>query len=62
MNVNEEDMDCKIRTMYVELLVGGGEGEWRTLRWGYMVDGLQILIWSRTKKPFSIALSGAGKG
>jgi hypothetical protein len=27
---------------------GRGEGEWRTLRWGYMVDGLHIPIWNRT--------------
>jgi hypothetical protein len=27
-----------------------------------MVDGLQILIWNRTKKLLAIALSGAGEG
>jgi hypothetical protein len=29
---------------------------------GYMVDGLQILIWNRTKKPLAIALSGVERG
>jgi hypothetical protein len=27
-----------------------------------MVDGLQIPIWNRTKKPLAIALSGVGRG
>jgi hypothetical protein len=27
-----------------------------------MVDGLHIPIWSRTKKPLAIALSGVGRG
>jgi hypothetical protein len=27
-----------------------------------MVDWLHILIWNRTKKPLTIALSGAGSG
>jgi hypothetical protein len=39
-----------------------GEGEWRRLWWGYIVGRLHILIWNRTKKPLSIALSRAGKG
>jgi hypothetical protein len=26
-----------------------------------MIDGLHIPIWNRTKTPFSIALSGAGR-
>jgi hypothetical protein len=40
---------------------GTGKGEWRRLRWGYMVDGLHILTWTRTKKPLAIALSGSGR-
>jgi hypothetical protein len=40
----------------------GEESERRKLRWWYMVDRLQILIWNRTKKPLEIALSGVGKG
>jgi hypothetical protein len=27
-----------------------------------MVDGLHILMWNRTKKPFAITLSRVGKG
>jgi hypothetical protein len=37
-------------------------GEWRRLMWGYMVDGLHILIWNRTMKPLAITLSGVGRG
>jgi hypothetical protein len=38
------------------------EGEGRRLRWQYMVAGLHIPRWNRTKKPLAIALSGAGRG
>jgi hypothetical protein len=41
-----------------EVLVRG-EGEWKRLKWAYMVDGLHIPVWNRTKKPLAIALSGA---
>jgi hypothetical protein len=40
---------------------GKGKGEERRLRWQYMVDGLHIPIWNRTKKPLAIALSGVGR-
>jgi hypothetical protein len=40
---------------------GRGKGEWRRLRWGYMIDGLHIFTWNRTKKLFAIASSGAGR-
>jgi hypothetical protein len=40
----------------------GVEGEWRKLKWGYIVDGLHIPIWNRIKKPLPIALSAAGRG
>jgi hypothetical protein len=39
----------------------GKEGEGRRLQRWYMVDGLHIPIWNRTKKPLAIALSGAGR-
>jgi hypothetical protein len=42
--------------------IGRGEGEWRRLRWEGMIGGLHVLIWNRTKKPLSIALSGVGRG
>jgi hypothetical protein len=38
------------------------ESEGRRLRWWYMVDGLSILMWSRTKNLLAIALSRMGKG
>jgi hypothetical protein len=41
---------------------GRGESEWRRLRWGNMVDGVHISIWTRTMKPLTIASSGAGEG
>jgi hypothetical protein len=41
---------------------GRAEGEGRRWNWGYMVDGLHIPIWNRTKKPLAIALSGMGRG
>jgi hypothetical protein len=37
---------------------GRGEGDWRRLRWGYMVDELHIPTWNRAKKPLAIALRG----
>jgi hypothetical protein len=46
--INKETQDCEIGT------VGGncaGEGEWRRLLWGCMVDTIHIHIWNRTKKP-----------
>jgi hypothetical protein len=56
---NNERQDCKIGTV----CVGGyqWESEWR-LRWGYMVNGLHIPIWNRTKKHLAIALSVVGWG
>jgi hypothetical protein len=38
-----------------------GESEGR-LTQGYMVDGLHIPIWTRTKKPLTIALGRKGRG
>jgi hypothetical protein len=38
-----------------------GEGEWRRLRWGCVVDGLYIPIWNRAKKPLAIPLSEVGR-
>jgi hypothetical protein len=35
---------------------GSKEGEWRRLKWDYMVDKLHT--WKRTKKPLATALSG----
>jgi hypothetical protein len=58
LNVKNENQDCKVGTVCGGILVGG-EGEWK--RW-YMVDGLHIPIWNRTKKPLAIALSEVGKG
>jgi hypothetical protein len=57
LNINEKQ-DCKIGTVRGWVR---GECEWRRLRWWYMVDGLHIPKWNRTKKPLVIALSGAGK-
>jgi hypothetical protein len=37
---------------------GRGECEGMRLMWQYMVDGLHIPIWNRTKKPLAIALRG----
>jgi hypothetical protein len=34
----------------------------KEIKEGHMVDRLHIPIWNRTKKPFAIALSGAGRG
>jgi hypothetical protein len=60
-NINNKKQNCEIVTVCGGVLVGGGEGEWRRLRWGNMVDGLHIPTWTRTKKPLTIALSGAGR-
>jgi hypothetical protein len=64
LNINNERQDCKVGIVYV---CWGGtsereEGEWRRLRWGYMVGGLHLLMWNRTKKPLAITLSGGGEG
>jgi hypothetical protein len=40
---------------------GRWESEWR-LRWQYMIYGLHIPIWNRTKKPLAIAFSGVWRG
>jgi hypothetical protein len=46
----------------VEGTCGRGEGEWRRLKWGYMVDGFHIHVLNRTKKSLATALSGVGRG
>jgi hypothetical protein len=56
LNINNERQDCKIGT------VCGGEGEWKRLRWRYMVYRFHIVVWNGTKKPLAIALSGVGRG
>jgi hypothetical protein len=61
LNINNERQDYKIDTVCVRGTCGKGEGEWR-LRWGYIVDGLHILTWKRTKKPPTTALSGTERG
>jgi hypothetical protein len=40
-----------------------GERGWKKeLKVTYMVDGLHILIWNRTRKPLATALSEVGRG
>jgi hypothetical protein len=41
---------------------GRGKGEWKRLRWGYVVDGLCIPIWNKTMKPLAIVLKWGGRG
>jgi hypothetical protein len=38
-----------------------GEEWMKEIRGGYMVDGLHIPIWNRTKKPLAIAWSGGAQ-
>jgi hypothetical protein len=59
LNIKNERQDCKICTVCGRGITGRGKGEWRRLRWGYMVDGLHIPIQNRIIKPLAIALSGA---
>jgi hypothetical protein len=40
----------------------GGRGWIKVIRWGYIVDGLHILIWNWAKKPLASALRGVGRG
>jgi hypothetical protein len=54
LNISNERQVCKI-------CVWRGKGEWRRLRWGYVVDRLHILTWHRPKNPLAISLSGAGR-
>jgi hypothetical protein len=56
--ITNKRQDYKIGKMCVGNTFGKGEDEQRTLRWGNMIDGFHILIWTRTKKPLAIALSG----
>jgi hypothetical protein len=55
--------DCKIGTVCVW---GGtcarGEGGWRRLKQGNMVNGLHVSLQNRTMEPLAFALSEAGKG
>jgi hypothetical protein len=53
LEINNKRQDCKIDS--VVDTCGRGEGEWRRLRWGSMVDGLHIQ--NRTMKPLATALS-----
>jgi hypothetical protein len=62
LNVNYEKQDCKtgIVCVWSVLVMGGG---WiKETKYNYMVDGLHIPIWNRTKKPLAIALSETRKG
>jgi hypothetical protein len=42
--------------------MGGRKEELRRLRWWYVIGGLHIPMWNRTKKPLAIALNGMGRG
>jgi hypothetical protein len=48
--------------VYVGCSSLGGGGEWWRLRWGCMVDGLHILIWSGTEKPLGEGRRGERMG
>jgi hypothetical protein len=61
LNINNENQDCNY-SAGKSGTSGRVEGEGKRLRWWYMVDGLHMPIWNRTKKPLVIALSGVGGG
>jgi hypothetical protein len=50
LNNDNEKQDCKIGKIWGGYTIGRRVGEWRRLRWGYIVDGLHIPIWNKTEK------------
>jgi hypothetical protein len=60
VSINTKRQGYKIGTVWGE--VWEGQSEWRRLRRGYMVNGLHILIWNRTKKQLLYVWQGLGQG